>query len=69
MPVTLQKIPPHSLEAESIILGSALTVPDAAGDIVGVLCEADFYVEANRKIFDAISALYQQIHTGTILTY
>lgn len=50
-------IQPHSIEAESAVLGGMLIRNDAWDDIVGVVSEADFYRPDNRVIFRAFEKL------------
>ncbi|KKN32101.1 hypothetical protein LCGC14_0817120 [marine sediment metagenome] len=51
-------IPPHSLEAERAVLGAMLLDGDAIDVALEVLVAEDFYREAHRLIFAAISGLY-----------
>ncbi|MGQ9665072.1 MAG: replicative DNA helicase [bacterium] len=51
-------IPPHSLEAEESVLGSALLDESAVIKILELLKEEHFYSPANQKIFRAIVDLY-----------
>ncbi len=48
------KIPPQSLEAEQATLGSMLFHLDYAKIGLTLLCEEDFYRDANKRIFAAI---------------
>ena len=49
------KVPPHSLEAEQSVLGGLL-LDNAAIDKIGdLLFAADFYNDAHRSIFEAIT--------------
>ncbi|MEY4283750.1 MAG: Replicative helicase [Pseudomonadota bacterium] len=62
------KIPPHSLEAESSILGGLLldnTAWDRMGDVVA---EADFYRYEHRLIFSAIQALVSSNRPADVIT-
>jgi len=54
----LEKIPPHSEEAERSILGAAMLSKDALMDILQHVKARDFYSNIHKEIFEAISALY-----------
>ncbi len=45
---------PHSVEAEQAVLGSMLIDSRCVADVIGALRREDFYVDANRDIFDTI---------------
>jgi replicative DNA helicase len=51
------KVPPHSLEAEQSVLGGLLLDNTAVDKIADLVFAADFYNDAHRSIFEAISAL------------
>ncbi len=52
------RVPPHSIEAESSVLGGLLLGGSPAWDLVGdLLAEADFYRHEHRLIFTAIGRL------------
>lgn len=51
------RIPPYSLEAETAVLGGILLNNDALALVQHILRPDDFYVEVNRRIYDAISSL------------
>ncbi|MFA5145545.1 MAG: replicative DNA helicase [Candidatus Omnitrophota bacterium] len=55
---TLDKIPPQNLEAEMAVLGSMLLDEDAISVAVESLDQDSFYKDSHRKIFSAISDLY-----------
>ena len=62
------KIPPHSLEAESSILGGLLldnTAWDRLGDVI---TETDFYRYEHRLIFSAIQALVTSNRPADVIT-
>jgi replicative DNA helicase len=54
------RIPPHSEEAESSVLGAALQSKEALSDVMEVLGEEDFYRPQHALIFQAMSELYMQ---------
>ncbi|MFA5867085.1 MAG: replicative DNA helicase [Actinomycetota bacterium] len=55
---SFERVPPHNLEAEESLLGAMLLSPDAIAEAQEIIESADFYREANRKIYDAIRELY-----------
>ena len=56
----LNKVPPHSLEAEQSVLGAMLLDKDAIAKAIDILVVDDFYREAHRIIFDAVVTLYNR---------
>lgn len=54
---TVDRLPPHSLEAEEALLGSLLIDPDAIFDITPFLRADAFYRAQNRTVYEAILAL------------
>ena len=62
------RIPPHSIEAESSVLGGLL-LDNGAWDRVGdILKEADFYRYEHRLVFTAISALINASKPADVIT-
>lgn len=57
-PASLEKMPPHNLEAEESLLGAMLISRDAIAEAQEIVRADDFYREANTKIFDTIMDLY-----------
>lgn len=56
--LALARVPPHSERVERAILGACLTWPEAVVDVAAeAVSAADFYVEGNRAIFEALLAL------------
>ena len=49
--------PPQAVDIEEAVLGALLLEPNSIADVMDVLVPECFYKEANRKIFQAISAL------------
>lgn len=49
---------PHNLEAEQSLLGCIMIDNEIAADILGGLCENDFYVDSHKYIINAIKAVY-----------
>jgi replicative DNA helicase len=60
MPVDqgVERLPPHSPEAERCVLGSMLRDNGVIGDVVQILRAENFYADAHQKIFRAICDLY-----------
>ncbi len=54
------RVPPHSLDAEVSVLGSALLSRGAATDAVESLQPEDFYRNAHRVVFEAVRELNGQ---------
>lgn len=54
------KVPPHSKEAESSVLGSVLIDKDAVIAVAEFLRPEHFYEEAHSLIFEAVLALYEE---------
>ena len=50
----IQRIPPHSMEAEQSVLGSMLLDKEAVAAAAEVLQGEDFYSDAHNEIFEAI---------------
>ena len=62
------RIPPHSIEAESSVLGGIL-LDNAAWDRVGdLLVDSDFYRFEHRLIFSAIAALVNASKPADVIT-
>ncbi len=55
---SLERVPPHNLEAEESLLGAMLLSPDAIAEAQEIIQPDDFYREANQKIYEAIIELY-----------
>ena len=62
------KVPPHSLEAESSVLGGLL-LDDAAWDaIAGIIGPDDFYLGDHRSIFRCMQSLAEQDKPIDVIT-
>lgn len=61
------KLPPHSKEAEMMILGSALTSINALNAAVDILDEGDFYFAEHRLVFSALKGLYRADKPADVL--
>ena len=57
-PTTFERVPPHNLEAEQSLLGAMLLSPDAASNVIEKIRPEDFYREAHRHVFEALTKLY-----------
>jgi len=64
----LEKIPPHSLEAEESLLGSLLIDKDAIIKVADSLMPQDFYKDAHKIIFETIKDLYGSQESIDIIT-
>jgi len=64
----LEKIPPHSLEAEESLLGCLLIDKDAIIKVVDMILPQDFYRHANQKVYEAIQELYNSQEPIDIIT-
>jgi len=54
----IDKVPPHSIEAEMAVLGSMLIEKEAIIKVLDILQEYDFYRETHKRIFRVIKNLY-----------
>ena len=62
--------PPQSLEAEQAVLGSILIDSRCVADVVGIIKPEDFFLQANREIFETIYTMFnfsQTIDPVTVL--
>jgi len=65
---TLEKLPPHDIEAEQSVLGAVLIDNEALYKALEVLRPDDFYHSAHRKIFDCMIALSERREMIDLLT-
>lgn len=65
---TLEKLPPHSIEAEQSLLGSLLVDRDAVIRVAPFLRPDDFYREAHSRIFQSILDLYNRREPPDLIT-
>jgi replicative DNA helicase len=56
----MERIPPHNDEAEKSVLGAVMLSKDALFDVMEEVRTSDFYHEAHREIFDAVSDLFRR---------
>jgi len=55
---SLGKVPPHSLEAEEALLGSALLSRDAVSRLMEEVRPVDFYSPSNQTVYEAMKGLF-----------
>lgn len=65
---TVEKIPPHSLEAEMSLLGSLLIDKDAMMKVADIIEPSDFYKNSHGKIFECMRELYTKNESIDLLT-
>lgn len=61
---------PHSATAEQAVVGSMLIDPRCVSEVIDKIRSGDFYIEANRDIFDTVFAMFsygQTIDPVTVL--
>ncbi len=56
----LERVPPHNLDTEMAVLGSMLMDEEAVPVTLEMLQPASFYRDSHRKIFEAMTALFQR---------
>jgi replicative DNA helicase len=64
----LQKVPPHSIEAEQSILSAILIDNNTLPEVLEILSDQDFYREAHRKIFKAMVELFERNEPADLVT-
>lgn len=62
------KIPPQSTELESLVLGAVMLEKDVISKIIPILQPDCFYVEANRKVYEAQLDLFKRSQPIDIIT-
>ncbi|MBT5216565.1 MAG: replicative DNA helicase [Gammaproteobacteria bacterium] len=64
------KLPPHSPDAESALLGGLMLDPDSQAyeKIADIVSEQDFYRSENKSIFNAVQTLSEQSKVTDLLT-
>jgi len=67
-PESSLRVPPHSIEAESSLLGALLLNNDAHGLIVGLVKSTDFYRHEHKEIFKAITELVENNKPADVVT-
>src|SRR6266852_1411802 len=56
------RLPPQSRDAERSALGSMLRENGVIGDVLQIVREANFYLDAHRKIYKGVVTLYDRGH-------
>ena len=64
----MERIPPHSNEAEKSVLGSIILDKEALYEVLEILKAEDFYSEMHQEIYEAIVALYRKGESVDMLT-
>jgi replicative DNA helicase len=62
------KLQPHNIEAEEAVLGALLIDPDAILRVATFLQPADFFVERNSWVFEAIRDLHERREPADLVT-
>lgn len=65
---TLQKVPPHSLEAEQSVLGSLLTDGEALMKVTDVLKTDHFYRKAHQTVYETILEVAEKGEPADLIT-
>ncbi len=66
--MSVDRLPPQSLEAEQSVLGAVLIDRDAIIEVADILRPADFYRQANGTIFGAMLELWERREPIDIVT-
>jgi replicative DNA helicase len=64
----IQRIPPHSVEAEQSVLGAMLLDKEAISAATELISGEDFYREAHKEIFEAIVEIYDKGEPVDLIT-
>lgn len=64
----LQRIPPHSIEAEESLLSAILLDNNVLLDVIEILSPEDFYRTAHKKIFSIIIDLFSKSEPVDLIT-
>ena len=59
-PMTEERIPPQSIEAEQAVLGAILIENEVMPFVLEIINEKDFYRETHKVIFNAMMSLYSK---------
>ena len=59
---------PHSSTAEQAVIGSVLLDPGCLPEVLGIVRAEDFYIRANREIFETIVAMFSYSQTIDAVT-
>ncbi|MBV8721226.1 MAG: replicative DNA helicase, partial [Candidatus Eremiobacteraeota bacterium] len=66
IPQSIDRIPPHNLEAEMAVLGSILVDKEMLDVVDEILRPGDFYAHVHQTIYDALLDLYRNDPRGPI---
>lgn len=64
----MERIPPHSDEAEKSVLGAVLLDKEALFEVMEIVRKDDFYSEAHKEIFSAVEDLFRRNEPVDTLT-
>ncbi len=64
----MERIPPHSDDAEKSVLGSIILDKEALYDVLEILKAEDFYSEMHQEIYQAVIELYRKSEPVDMLT-
>src|SRR3989337_3429713 len=64
----VDRVPPQNLDAEQGVLGSMLLDRDAIARVVELIRAEDFYREAHRRIYEAITDLFERGEPVDLIT-
>jgi replicative DNA helicase len=62
------RVPPHSIEAESSVLGSLLLNNESLDHVIDLLTDADFYRYEHRLVYGAINKLVNEGKPADVIT-
>ncbi len=68
MSALLERMPPHSIEAEQSVLGCMLIEQEAIVKVMEILKEDDFYKESHKVIYRTITDLFDRNHAVDMIT-
>jgi replicative DNA helicase len=69
MPENLERLPPHSREAERCVLGSTLRDNTVIPDVIQIISGPEsYYLDAHQKIWQAIRDLFERAHPVDLVT-
>ena len=66
--LSIDRLPPQSIEAEQSVLGALLIDRDAVIEVADFLRPEDFYRQANARVYEAILELYERREPVDIVT-
>ena len=65
---SIERVPPQNLDAEQGVLGSMLLDRDAIARVVELIRPEDFYRDAHRRIYEAITELFERGEPVDLIT-